>query len=361
MTYQNAAKSMTTMSPPIDKSIWDTFMSQWQLPSITVALELGLFDMLHKHSSKEENGLAIAEIADDLSVEPNRGLRALLEALHAQKYLLKMGHGPKARFWCTEEAVTFLVRNNPEYYWGNMLVSKDGMDDSSDRHCQLRDSILKKTVIGAADEWEAGELTLERAKELTSAFHSHSLPSAMGAAAVYPLDGVSHLLDIGGGSGCYSMSFAKENMDLHATVMDLPSVCKVTAENYFAKTDEGVKERLHVLPKDMFRDAWPSDDEYDAIFFSNIFHDWSFETCKELLKKSFDALPFGGGRVILHETLLDSNQVTPAFFSVHMAVFTRGQQFYFDELKMMMEEVGFIDVKETRAHGYYSIVSAEKP
>ena len=64
---------------------------------------------------------------------------------------------------------------------------------------------------------------------------------------------------------------------------------------------------------------------------------------------------------MLHETLFDSNHVTPAFFSSHMAVYTKGQQFYFDELKAMMEEVRFIDVKETRAHGYYSIVSAEKP
>lgn len=44
-----------------------------------------------------------------------------------------------------------------------------------------------------------------------------------------------------------------------------------------------------------------------------------------------------------------------------MAVYTKGQQFYFDELKAMMEEVGFTDVKETRAHGYYSIVSVAKP
>ena len=72
-------------------------------------------------------------------------------------------------------------------------------------------------------------------------------------------------------------------------------MCQVTAENYFAKTDECVKERLHVLPKDMFRDCWPNNDNYDANLFSNILHDydWSFETCKELLQKSFDALPSG--------------------------------------------------------------------
>ena len=82
----------------------------------------------------------------------------------------------------------------------------------------------------------------------------------MGAAKNYPLDGVSHLLDIGGGSGCYSASFVKENKGLHAMVMDLPSVCTVTAGTYFANAGEDEKERLNVLPRDMFQDPWPSDD-----------------------------------------------------------------------------------------------------
>lgn len=95
---------------------------------------------------------------------------------------------------------------------------------------------------------------------------------------------------------------------------------------------------------------------------SNILHDWTFETCQELVQKSFHSLPAGGGRLILlHEILLDSNHETAANFSIHMALYTRGQQFYFEELKTMMEEAGFVNVSAISSHGYYSIVSGEKP
>jgi hypothetical protein len=72
------------------------------------------------------------------------------------------------------------------------------------------------------------EISPEFAEGLTADMHSHSAPSAEGAAASHSLDGVSHLLDVRGGSGCFSTSFAKTNKGLHATFMDLAPVCKVT-------------------------------------------------------------------------------------------------------------------------------------
>jgi hypothetical protein len=60
------------------------------------------------------------------------------------------------------------------------------------------------------------EISPEFAEGLTADMHSHSAPSAEGAAASHSLDGVSHLLDVRGGSGCFSTSFAKTNKGLHA-------------------------------------------------------------------------------------------------------------------------------------------------
>jgi hypothetical protein len=55
------------------------------------------------------------------------------------------------------------------------------------------------------------EISPEFAEGLIAGMHSHSAPSAEGAAASHSLDGVSHLLDVRGGSGCFSTSFAKTN------------------------------------------------------------------------------------------------------------------------------------------------------
>ena len=112
--------------PPVDKRIWDVWMSQWNLPSLTVALELKLFDVIESHGNQEENGLTIDQIADHLKVETNNGLRALMESLNAQSFLLKTGQGPQARFQCTEESDTFLTRKSQDYYWGNMLLITTG-------------------------------------------------------------------------------------------------------------------------------------------------------------------------------------------------------------------------------------------
>ena len=338
-----------------DIAIWDTWMSQWHLPSVTVALELGLFDLIESH----HDGLTTTEIASKLFLNSDRGLKALLQSLVAQNYLTKSQDLKATKYKCNSLSKTFFLESNPKFYWGNML---NGGDGAAQRHRQLMDAIQNDGIIGAAEEWESGELTMERAEELTAAFHSHSLPAALGAARIFNLDAsTKHILDIGGGSGCYSTAFAEANKSIHCTVLDLPQVCKVTKEKYFLTKPLETSQRLHTLSADFFRDPWPTpNDGYDTIFFSNILHDWSMDTCRTLLNKSLKTLP-EGGRLLVHEILLDSNQLTPACFSIHMAVYTRGQQFFFHDLKAMMKEVGFIDIKSTPVHGYYSIVSAIKP
>lgn len=53
-----------------------------------------------------------------------------------------------------------------------------------------------------------------------------------------------------------------------------------------------VEDKVDTYALNMFNDEWPRG--YDAHFFSNIFHDWSWSTCQLLAKKSFCALPSGG-------------------------------------------------------------------
>ena len=56
-------------------------------------------------------------------------------------------------------------------------------------------------------------------------------------------------------------------------------------------------------------DQWPKPDHgthYDAILFSNLFHDWSFEQCKRLTSSAIQVLR-PGGRIYIHEIPLDNN------------------------------------------------------
>jgi acetylserotonin N-methyltransferase len=139
--------------------------------------------------------------------------------------------------------------------------------------------------------------------------------------------------------------------------MELPAMCEVAQEYIQAG---GVAERVDARHVDMFREAWPRG--YDAMFFSNIFHDWSDATNAQLAASAFAALP-AGGRIYLHEMLLDDTGNAPrttAAFSMLMLVSTRGRQFTFRQLQTLLETAGFEDIAVTATYGYYSLVSGVK-
>ena len=134
-------------------------------------------------------------------------------------------------------------------------------------------------------------------------------------------------------------------------------MCEV-AQDYI-ETGE-VSDRVDTAAVDMFRQSWPKG--YDALFFSNIWHDWNFETCKWLAARAFEILP-AGGRIMLHEMLLDDDgagTVTAASFSMLMLLGTQGQQFTFGELKDILESAGFAGIESRQTSVYYSIVTAYK-
>jgi hypothetical protein len=122
-----------------------------------------------------------------------------------------------------------------------------------------------------------------------------------------------------------------------------------------------LEDRVDTHAADMFRDPWPAG--YDAVFFSNIFHDWRPLTCLGLAQRAFAVLP-SGGSINLHEMLLNddgSGPRTAAAFSVLMAVGTQGQQFTFAQLEALLTEAGFAGIECTSTSPLYSVVRGRKP
>ena len=134
-------------------------------------------------------------------------------------------------------------------------------------------------------------------------------------------------------------------------------MCEVAKEYVSAA---GLADRIETRAVDMFRQEWPRD--HDAMFFSNILHDWDFATCARLLAKAHTALP-PGGRVFIHEALLDDSGVGPlttATFSLVMLLGTQGRQFTYAELAKLLGDAGFTDVGATPSYCYYSVVRATR-
>jgi acetylserotonin N-methyltransferase len=112
----------------------------------------------------------------------------------------------------------------------------------------------------------------------------------------------------------------------------------------------------------MFTTDWPAG--HDAHFLSNIFHDWSDDTCRQLARKSFASLP-PGGTLMLHEMLMDDDGCGPlatAAFSLLMLLSTKGRQYSLPELRCFLEDAGFTAIESASTGGaYYSLVTARKP
>jgi acetylserotonin N-methyltransferase len=216
----------------------------------------------------------------------------------------------------------------------------------------------KTSPTGGVKAWESFTMEPAKAREIAEFMNAHSSAASLGVARNGNFDGVRRLLDVGAGSGAFSIALAERYPDMHCTLMDLQAMCDVAMEYVVAHNLTG---RIDSSATDMFRQPWPKG--YEAIFLSNILHDWSAETCAKLAQSAAAALG-PGGRIYLYEMLLDDEQQGPPYaaaFSVQMLVATRGRQYSFRELSELLQGAGFTEVQVTHTYGYYSLVSARMP
>jgi len=339
-----------------DSRIWDVFLSGAYHGAVVAADDAGIFAALN------DGPATIQELAGKLDLD-ERATGVLLRLLAAHGLVVFRNDS----FDLTLDARLYLLKSSP-FYWGPMLhvgvsswhrdtlMAKLSQKGSADAVGPL--GTPKISGDGRSiDDWASGSISLERARDVAMRMHSHSLPAAVGAAKLYDFTGIQKILDVGGGSGCFMIAMAQALPHLRCTIMELPAMCEV-AKSYI---DSGeVSERVDTIAVDMFRQPWPRG--YDAVFFSNIWHDWNFRTCRWLAERTYEALP-PGGRIMLHEMLLDNagnGQKTAAAFSMLMLLATQGQQFTSEELRSILEDAGFAGVETTSTHSYYSITTGYK-
>jgi hypothetical protein len=347
--YQHS--NMHPLEPPTcdDRVIWDVWKSAYHFPALIVADEIGLFRLLDQAAATAEEVMRSLELG-------SRGAEALLGLLTALGLLAKH----QGRFHLTATSRNFLLPDSPYYYGSLFQISRnDPITAAALRDALHRDKPQAYEIYGELTQvWESGALPADQAAAITATMHSLSFPAAVGVARHGDFRGVRRLLDVGGGSGCFCIALALRYAAMRFTVLELPAVCNL-ADQYIAQY--GLQDRADTLAANMFTDAWPSG--YDAVLFSNIFHDWDRTSCLHLARRSFEALS-PGGRIYLHEMLLEDTKdgpLTAASFSLGMCLRTRGKQFSAGELGELLHEAGFGEISVTPTYAYYSLVSASKP
>jgi acetylserotonin N-methyltransferase len=341
---------MGALPPTIDDTaIWDAWLSQFRLPILNVNVEAGTFAALSDQS------LTTDELAHELSVDA-RALAMHLAALSAEgfmeKRLGKWRATHLARTWLHPEATGF---------WGRFLKSIDRNSHLQDR---LRESLRtgKRPSEGTDARpagWEQGTMPPDVAANIAAFMQAHSQAPALGAARQPVFGELKCLMDVGCGSGVYGIEIARANPALTVILMDLKEVAAEAAK-YVDKA--GMTGRVSTAGVNMFEQEWPEGP--DGHLFCNVFHDWAEDTNRDLARRSFAALP-SGGRIFLHEILMDDDYTGPfpaAAFSLLMLIGTLGKQYSLAEFRDILESAGFEDVQAQRTGGgYYSLVSARKP
>jgi len=182
-----------------------------------------------------------------------------------------------------------------------------------------------------------------------AAMHRNARERAPHVVGAVGATGVRRMLDVGGGSGAYSIAFALANPELKADVLDRPEVLGI-AQRHIGQA--GLADRVTTRPGDLRGDDLGSG--YDLVLVSAICHMLGPAENQDLLRRCREALA-PGGRLVIQDFILEEDKTTPkmaALFSLNMLVGTEGGASYNEsEYAGWMREAGFGEVKRIRLPG----------
>ncbi|CAN0915188.1 Probable O-methyltransferase 3, partial [Linum grandiflorum] len=163
-------------------------------------------------------------------------------------------------------------------------------------------------------------------------------------------NGVESLVDVGGGTGTMSVTFAKAFPDIKFTVFDLPHV--VANGGGGDGAGNGLKN-LDFVGGSMFGDIPTA----DAILLKWILHNWDDENCVKMLKKCRDAITSSSSRdekkkagkvividiVVFNQATVDDKDITrlQLCFDMMMLTLFNGKERTEAEFKNLFVEAGF--------------------
>jgi SAM-dependent methyltransferase len=293
----------------------------------------------------DETGSTGNQIANQLHLDEHACER-LMNALVSLGFLTKQNH----LFFNTPDSFTFLSKKSSEYL-GGLMHSNHLWNTWSN----LTQVVKTGKSAHPAEINERGDNWLF---PFINAMHDRAKKQAPQQLANIDLSGIKSVLDIGGGSGAYSMEFVTRKPGIEATVFDLPNVVPIT-KIFLDK--EGFSDKIRTLSGDYTTDDLPKG--FDLVLLSAIIHSNSLEINRDLIKKCFNSLN-QNGKIVIQDWIMNNERTLPvsgAIFAINMLVGTEaGDCFTDQEVTEMLSAAGFKNISRIEFETGLSQMIAQK-
>ncbi len=294
---------------------------------VLTAFELGIFTVLG------EGGKTSDQVARVLRANP-RGIDRLMNALCALGLVRKTG----GLFSNTVFSSQYLVKGKPDYLAGLAHTA-----NLWDRWGTMTQAVRRGGTVLTGQRRMSKAVKIKRTRGFIAAMHQRASAQAAATVKLLDLSSVKRTLDVGAGSGAYSIALARAKSDIAATVFDLPEVIPLT-RSYVRKA--GLTRRFNFLDGDFDKDPFGSG--YDLVLLSAIIHMNSPAENVSLFKKCARALN-GGGQLVIQDWVMSADRTRPAsgaFFALNMLVGTEaGDTFTESEIRGWMKKAGLSKIR----------------
>jgi len=307
---------------------------------LLTAIELDVFSVVG-------SGARVDEIAIKIGTN-RRATRMLLDAVVALDVLKKAD----GKYYNTRLSERYLVAGarddtraalmHTEHLWPRWSTLTDCVrQGTSVTYCEM---------VDRGDEWTTAFI---------AAMHRNATARAPIVTKTVGLEGAHWMLDVGGGSGAYSIAFARLNQNLRVEVFDLPTVLPI-AQGHIQQT--GLSDRITTRVGDLRTDDLGSG--FDLILLSAICHMLGVDANQNLLERCFAALS-PGGRVVIQDFILTPDRTAPrlaALFALNLLVGTpEGSTYTHEEYLSWLKQVGFEDTRHVELPGPTGLVLGSHP
>ena len=327
---------MADITPDLIFQIANGFMAAKHL---FVANEVGLFAAL-AGSPTTLDGLA------QRTGTPRRTLRILADAMVAVGLLEREDD----HYQNTRVSSMFLSGRTPFdlrpalRYWNHLGYP---------RWTELEEVVRTEKAVFGEFVFSAEEQQL-----YTEGVEAITAGTAQALATIYNFARHRKLLDLGGGSGSFSVAVLREHTKLEATLFDMSAVAALARQRL---AGSAVATRLRITEGDFFTDPIPQD--HDVILLANVFHNFSPERNRRLLERVWACAP-AAACLLLVDFWTDPTHTEPVMAALMAGTFLlgtgEGDVYSAQEVRDWLHATGWRMLEHKPLTGPTSLLVAEK-